>query len=191
MADHLSEHLAEDLAEYFAEHVVNDGSRSFKEFWDLVARYIMEFAVRLLTGDFNMALWFAVVELRARGLQANLAAWYPWKKSDEAKVRMDSCAIIVIGPAVGLRRMYDPSVLCEGIHASELPENWSNMQEIVRDDDGKETERRPWEVPIFNYDGQGFGLTSYEPQKAADRKTNSFTGLSRQPSSRMTPRWRR
>ena len=85
-----------------AKKDVSDGSRSFREFWDLVARYIMEFAVRLLTGDFNMALWFAVVELRARGFQANLAAWYPWKKSDEAEIRMDSCAIIVIGPAVGL-----------------------------------------------------------------------------------------
>ena len=186
----MAENLAEYFAEQLAEHLVNDGSRSFKEFWDLVACYIMEFAVRLVTGDFNMALWFAVVELRARGFQANLAAWCPWKKSDEAKIRMDSCAIIVIGPAVGLRRMYDPSVLSEGILASELPENWSNMQEIVRDDDGKEKERRPWEVPIFNYDGQGYALKNYRPP-AEDRKNNSLTGLSRQPSSRMTPRWRR
>ena len=84
-----------------AKKDVENGSKSIKAFWDLVAGYIMEFAVRLMTGDFNMALWFAVVELRARGIQANLAAWYPWKKSGEAEIRMDSCAIIVIGPAVG------------------------------------------------------------------------------------------
>ena len=63
-----------------AKKDVENGSKSIKAFWDLVAGYIMEFAVRLMTGDFNMALWLAVVELRARGFQANLAAWYPWKK---------------------------------------------------------------------------------------------------------------
>ena len=43
--------------------------------WNEVARHIVQFGVRVLTGDFNMALWSTVVELRARGLQANLAAW--------------------------------------------------------------------------------------------------------------------
>ena len=39
----------------------------------------------------------------SRGLQANLAAWYPWKNHLENVIRMDSCAIIVIGPVMGLR----------------------------------------------------------------------------------------
>ena len=110
-----------------AKKDVENPSKSIKVFWDLVAGYIIEFAVRLMTGDFNMALWLAVVELRARGFQANLAAWYPWKKSGEAKIRMDSCAIIVIGPVAGGKRLYDPSVLCEDVQAIELPETWKNV----------------------------------------------------------------
>ena len=54
---------------------------------------------------------------------------------------------------------------------SELPPNWTNMEEIVRDDDGKETERRPWEVPVFSYTGQGYALTSYRPKAHERRKT--------------------
>ena len=110
------------------------------------------------------------MELRARGLQANLAAWYPWKNGLEVALRIDSCAIIVIGLAVGVRKMYDPSVLCEGIPTSKLPSNWSNMETLVRDDDGNESGRRPWEVPVFNYMGQGYPLQSYRPQVVERRK---------------------
>ena len=84
-----------------AKKEITDGAMSLKKLWGEMARYIVEFGVRLLTGDFNMALWPTVVELRARGVQANLAAWYPWKNGLEAAVRIDSCAIIVIGLAVG------------------------------------------------------------------------------------------
>ena len=97
-----------------AKKGINEPAKKFKEFWDDLARYIMEFGVRLLTGDFNMALWCAIVELRARGFQANVAAWYPWKNHLEETVRMDSCAIFVIGPVMGVRKMFDPSVMCDG-----------------------------------------------------------------------------
>ena len=138
--------------------------RQFWMVWNEVARHIVQFGVRVLTGDFNMALWSTVVELRARGLQANLAAWYPWKNHLEAAIRMDSCCIVVIGPAMKVRMMYDPTVLCEGISATELPEGWENTKEILRGEDGKETGRAPWKVPVFDYIGQGYALKSYRPQ---------------------------
>ena len=90
---------------------------SLKSFWDELAQHIRDFRVRVLTGDFNMAMWCVVVELRARGVQANLAAWYPWKKQSETCVRMDSCCILVIGPCEGARKLYDPSALNAGIAA--------------------------------------------------------------------------
>ena len=57
---------------------------------------------------------------------------------------MDSCAIIVIGPVMGLRRMYDPTVLREGIQVSDPPPGWKKMEQIVKNDDGKETGRIPY-----------------------------------------------
>ena len=49
-------------------------------------------------------------------------------------------------------------------------EIWNNMQEIVRDEDGKETERWPWEVPFFDYEGQGYALKHYRPPAENRRK---------------------
>ena len=105
---------------------------SLKSFWDELAQHIRDFRVRVLTGDFNMAMWCVVVELRARGVQANLAAWYPWKKQSETCVRMDSCCILVIGPCEGARKLYDPIALNAGIAAPALPPSWANVQKIVK-----------------------------------------------------------
>ena len=43
-----------------------------------------------------------------------------------------------------LRRMYDPTVLREGIQVSDPPPGWSKMEQIVKNDDGKETGRIPY-----------------------------------------------
>ena len=154
-----------------AKKDVTDGSRSMKKFWDEMAQHILEFGVRLVTGDFKMALWTVIPELRARGFQANLAAWYPWKHVRETAVRMDSCAIIVIGPCAGLRRLWDPSVLGAGIAAAELPKNWANVEEISRDEDGREVARSPWEIPEFNFMAQGYSLVCYRPTDDMRRRT--------------------
>ena len=49
-----------------------------KGFWDLLASYLLKYGVRLLAGDFNMSFLSVIAELRARGFQINLAAWYPF-----------------------------------------------------------------------------------------------------------------
>ena len=152
-----------------AKKDIENGSKVFKRFWDDVARIIVDLGVRVLTGDFNMALWFTVVELRARGLMANLAAWYPWKNHLESGIRMDSCCIVVIGPARGVRMMHNPSVLNDGIQSIEFPPKWGNTQKIVRDENNNEVDREPWPVPVFEYLGQGFQLDNYQP-KVPERK---------------------
>ena len=100
-----------------AKKEISEGSQSLKRFWDEIVGDITKHGVRIFTGDLNMQLFPAVAELRARGLQANLAAWYPWINHLETHPRIDSCAIILIGPCEGIRMAYDCSVL--GIHAPE------------------------------------------------------------------------
>ena len=64
-----------------AKKEVEAGSQSLKHFWDEIVRDITKHGVRIFSGDLNMQLFSVVTELRARGLQANLAAWYPWRKT--------------------------------------------------------------------------------------------------------------
>ena len=100
-----------------------------------------------------MQLFSAVAELRARGLQANLAAWYPWIKHLETVPRVDSCAIILIGPCEGIRMTYDCSVW--GIEAPERPSRaWHYMELVTTDDRGREIEKGPMRYePVHEVDG--------------------------------------
>ena len=84
-----------------AKKGVQDGARALKLFFDEVVEYIIEFRVRIVSGDFNMAMWMVVPEFRARGLQADVAAWYPWRLCKEEDVHIDSCMIITIGGCAG------------------------------------------------------------------------------------------
>ena len=107
-------------------------------------------------------------ELRARGVQVNLAAWYPWQKDGDTSVKMDSVAIFLIGPCAAVRRVFDPSVL--GIAAPELPLAWANTQQILRNDKGAEISRAPTEVNRLTRAGQGYPLETYTPKGASERK---------------------
>ena len=64
-----------------AKKDISEGSQSLKRFWDEIVGDIIKHGVRIFSGDLNMQFFSAVAELRARGIQANLAAWYPWKSS--------------------------------------------------------------------------------------------------------------
>ena len=75
-------------------------ARVYKEFWDALAEDIKANDIKILGGDFNMALCSVVSECRSRGITADLAAWYPyWLRSNHAnqKLHLDSCGIFVIG----------------------------------------------------------------------------------------------
>ena len=158
-----------------AKREVSDGGRTLKKFWDEVPQHIMKFRVRVLTGDFNMALWQVVPELRARGLQANLAAWYPWKHELEDHVRLDSCAIIMLGPCAGMRRLFDPRLLVEpGVQVGGTcgDPRWADVKESRRDEGprgGGEVNRAPAEIAVFNFLAQGYPVKSYWPKDAPRR----------------------
>ena len=167
-----------------AKKEVSEGSSSLKRFWDEIVGDITKHGVRIFTGDFNMQLFSAVAELRARGLQANLAAWYPWINHLENAPRIDSCAIIVIGPCEGIRMTYDCSVL--GINAPERPSSaWRNMELVTTDDKGREIAREPFEIRTFSMMGSGFPLASYRPQHTDTMKqlvTWTFEGVTKNDS---------
>ena len=143
------------------------GGDSYRRFWDLLARYLAELRPRILCGDFNMALFLVVPELRARGFQINLAAWYPWQQQHERFVRADSCGIFRIGPCEGVRMCYGLSAL--GLEGPDLPANCSMVMETLRDQDGRETGKRPYPITNVPFLGQGYPLSSYHPQVPARR----------------------
>ena len=51
-------------------------------FWDELFDKIRTFEVQVLMGDFNMSLFRVIPELRRRGAEVDLGAWYPWKSMD-------------------------------------------------------------------------------------------------------------
>ena len=145
--------------------LVGTGSKAYNSFWDEVADAINEFEVRVLSGDFNMALWKVVVELRARGVAAHIAAWFAHTQPTETVPRIDSTAIFLIGRCAGIRKAFDVSLIDKAaVVADPLPEGWQNMMEIIRDPNGNITERRPHGLTKHDYGKNGYNLTSYHPQ---------------------------
>ena len=166
-----------------AKRELQSGAAAYKRFWDLLATYMAEFRPSLLCGDFNMALFAVIPELRARGFQISLCAWYCWQNHLETHVRADSCAIFRIGPCQGIRMCFDASVF--GLPSPPLPEKCSMVMEILRDDEGKEIERRQYGVPKMGVLGQGFPLASYRPLEPKRKEqfvnwtfTHAFDALS-------------
>ena len=104
-------------------------------FWDVLAAFLVKCGCRYLCGDFNMALFCVVPELRARGFQINLAAWYCWQNHLEQRVRADSCGISRLGPCQAVRMCFDASAF--GLTSPTLPSNCSMAMEILRDENGK------------------------------------------------------
>ena len=119
-----------------------------KRFWDTLAKYVLNYGVRFLAGDFNMSLLCVVAEMRARGFQITLAAWHPFYMERQEEMFVDSCGLFVIGPWEGIRLRYDCSVL--NIDTEERTGPNSMVMQIQRDDDGKEINRR--REPVQNYD---------------------------------------
>ena len=145
-----------------AKKEISEGSRAFKALWDDLVRYIVCYGVRVLAGDFNMSLMQVLPELRARGLQAHLAAWYPWKHQHEDLVRIDSSAIILIGPMHAIRTVFDCSVF--GHSAPAKPRSWRNATKVIKDERGRDVGEEEIPVEVFCTMGSGFPLHSYRPQ---------------------------
>ena len=111
-------HLHYDLAKKGIESPV------YKQFWNSLATDLTRNGIRFMSGDFNMALPRVLLELRSRGVLADLCAWYPyWNKMGLEKFNMDSCAIFVIGGNAHA----EPKWTEEDIHVFSSPQTASTQ----------------------------------------------------------------
>ena len=69
--------------------------KKLDKFWDWLSEKVKTFDVKVMMGDFNMSLFQVISELRSRGVEIDLGAWYPWK-SPRGDPMSDSCGIFFI-----------------------------------------------------------------------------------------------
>ena len=89
-------------------------AQGLANFWDELARYIVRYRVRVLAGDFNMALWQVVPELRVRGLCVNIVANYVFRTARDTDARIDSTGLFYVGPHSGVAPLFGPAHLRGG-----------------------------------------------------------------------------
>ena len=73
----------------------NTWPKKLQEFWDWLASKVTQHGVRVLMGDFNMSLFRVIPELRSRGVNIDLGAWFPWK-TPLGQPMSDSCGMFFI-----------------------------------------------------------------------------------------------
>ena len=148
-----------------AKKETKNSAQATKGFWDLLASYLLKYGVRLMAGDFNMSFLCVIAEMRARGFQINLAAWYPFYMTVQEEMMVDSCGIFVIGPWRGVRLNYDCSLF--EIVAPRRTHNNSMVMEHITDEAGNFIEAKRYEAHEYTIENpekvQGYPLKSYMP----------------------------
>ena len=81
MAIHVHNHLAN-----------NKWPSKLAKFWPWLLRICVKYDVKVLMGDFSMSLFSVIPELRGRGAEVELGAWFPWK-SLKGTAMSDSCGM--------------------------------------------------------------------------------------------------
>ena len=149
---------------------VEKGSVALNKFWDELASAIMEFQVRIFGGNFSMALFCVIPEMRARGIPVNIAAWHPWVQVPENLLQIDPMGIFIVGPCKGCRRIFDASSILPGaVQSRDGGEAWELIYES-RCGGGTELRANPrFELPIYDKKGSGYDFTSYWPPIAGRR----------------------
>ena len=71
--------------------------KAHHSYWTLLANWIKEHDVRVLAGDFNMALWLVVPRLAEHGINMQYVASYAWECLESTEVHVDSCGVFVRG----------------------------------------------------------------------------------------------
>ena len=60
-----------------------------QEFRPWLAAEIKQYGVHVRMGDFNMALFRVVPELRSHGIEAILVSWFPWRAEETHEIMVD------------------------------------------------------------------------------------------------------
>ena len=132
-----------------AKKDTNAKKEVYDGFWDLLAQYIVRFGVRLMGGDFYMSLFCVVPQLRARGFQINLAAFYPFWMEAQDEMYTDSCGVFLIGPWEGVRLCYDCSVF--DLPPPTRTTNNSMVMEQVKNVADNSIDKRQYEHHIITH----------------------------------------
>ena len=85
----------------------SDGDH-YKTFFDQLGEGIIEFESRLVGAEMNAAFWSFIPEMRARGVQVNMAAWSSCILGGEQTANTDSVGIFIIGPCEAIRVGFVP-----------------------------------------------------------------------------------
>ena len=126
-----------------------------------------------MVGDFYMAFFSVIVELRARVFQINLAAWYPFNiQIMKMRPGRTLAVFFCIGPWKGTRIMFDCTVF--RMPAPAWTDNNSMVMEIERDAGGKTNERHPYAVTKYDLQDQGYPLKRYMPK--CERIKDKYVG---------------
>lgn len=150
----------------------NSSGGGFKKahntFWTLLASWIKEHDVRVLAGDFNMALWLVVPRLAEHGIHMQYVASYAWESLESPAVHVDSCGVFVRG-SWSIKRSFefedffpDPKILRAAMDRGR-GEIYDSEAEDEADDyvPGGEY-ARPIYAKLHSFlKGQGFPITSY------------------------------
>ena len=144
-----------------------DWANKWVKWWDELAEYIVKFKVRILTGDFNMALFRVKPELLARSIPANMVASYMFRDT-LGKFKIDSTAIFIIGPLAGATILFDDNWVLgikEEDQRSKMPSTFKTKEiDEVQDGHGNVTESFTRTIPHRTTLGQGFQLDKYRPK---------------------------
>ena len=154
-----------------AKKAVKEGAQALKEFWDELADHIMEYQVRIFGGDFNMALFCVIPEMRARGILVNVAAWFPWKWMPVGSTKIDSMGIFIVGPCQGCRKIFDASsILPSAVVSHAVGASWEVMYKSRGGGRSEKPANQRHELACSERRGAGFTIESYQPKNADRRK---------------------
>ena len=79
--------------------------------------------------------------------------------------------VFLVGRCAGVRRIFDPSVISpSAVAEGPLPPAWKNVEQILRDAEGKDTGRQPYKLPRYSLGQTGHTLDKYQP-KMEERMT--------------------
>ena len=162
-----------------------DWANKWVKWWDELAEYIVKFKVRILTGDFNMALFRVKPELLARSIPANMVASYMFRDT-LGKLKIDSTAIFIIGPLAGATILFDENWVLgikEEDQRSKMPSKFKTKEiDEVQDGHGNVIKRLTRTIPHRKTLGQGFELDKYRPK---DEMEDLATGTEANPHNHL------
>ena len=134
-------------------------------FWDWIYGLCVRHEVTVLMGDFNMSFFRVIPELRSRGAEIDLAAWYPWK-TEVGGPAADSCGIFFLNKPGTYKLCTDATHL----HA-DTPQGYlyrtgppPGFAEAAVAADRRPTEDDPYHTHI-RASGPGQTLDTYLPKK--------------------------